>query len=105
MIIIKKLLIITERGYGKRVEFSSYRPQNRGGIGLKTVRDISKIGNIVAAMSVEDGEDVLIFTEKGKAIRVNVDNITVLNRITQGVIVVRLDKDDAVVDAIEVKDD
>lgn len=101
----KKLLIITERGYGKRVEFSSYRPQNRGGIGLKTVRDISKIGNIVAAMSVEDGEDVLIFTEKGKAIRVNVDNITVLNRITQGVIVVRLDKDDAVVDAIEVKDD
>ena len=48
-------------------------------------------------MSVEDGEDVLIFTEKGKAIRVNVDNITVLNRITQGVIVVRLDKDDAVV--------
>jgi len=101
----KKLLIITEKGYGKRVEFSSYRPQNRGGIGLKTVRDISKIGNIVAAMSVADGEDVLIFTKKGKAIRVNVDNITVLSRITQGVIVVRLDEDDEVVDAIEVKDE
>ena len=101
----KKLLLITEKGYGKRVAFDSYRPQNRGGVGLKTVRDINKIGTIVTAMAVEDGKDILIFTKKGKAIRVNVDNINVLQRITQGVIVVRLDKDDYVVNAIEVKDE
>nr|WP_233581213.1 DNA gyrase C-terminal beta-propeller domain-containing protein [Petrotoga sp. HWH.PT.55.6.1] len=99
----KKLLLITERGYGKRVSFHSYKPQNRGGIGVKTVRDISRIGPIVATMSVEDGRDILIFTKKGKAIRVNVNNINVLGRITQGVIIVRLDEDDSVVGAIEVQ--
>ncbi|RLL89755.1 DNA gyrase subunit A [Petrotoga sp. HKA.pet.4.5] len=99
----KKLLLITERGYGKRVSFHSYKPQNRGGIGVKTVRDISRIGPIVATMSVEDGRDILIFTKKGKAIRVNVNNINVLGRITQGVIIVRLDEDDSVVGVIEVQ--
>lgn len=100
----KKLLLITEKGYGKRALFDSYRVQNRGGVGLKTVRDVLKIGSIICAMSVQDGKDILVFTKKGKAIRVNVDNINVLGRITQGVIVVRLDENDSVVGTIEVQE-
>jgi DNA gyrase subunit A len=101
----KKLMIITSKGYGKRTKFSSYRRQNRAGVGIKTVRDITKIGTIVSALSIHDGSDILIFTKNGKAIRTTIDNISVLNRVTQGVITVRLSPDDEVVGMIVVKVD
>ncbi|BBE31702.1 DNA gyrase subunit A [Tepiditoga spiralis] len=92
----KKLLIVTENGYAKRAKFSSYRLQSRGGIGLKTIKDINKIGNIVAALSVEENQNLLSFSKNGKAIRVPISSINTLGRVTQGVITVRLDKGDLI---------
>jgi DNA gyrase subunit A len=101
----KKLIILTKFGYGKRTQFSNYRTQTRGGLGLKTVRDISKIGEIVSAIAVDDSEDIICFTKLGKAIRVSVSQITVLKRVTQGVITVRLSDNDEVVGSIVVKEE
>ncbi|MCP5455972.1 MAG: DNA gyrase subunit A [Thermotogae bacterium] len=101
----KELLIITEHGYGKRSNFKDFRVQSRGGIGLKTVRDTEKIGNIISAKEVKPDSDVIIFSKNGKAIRMSVSSINILGRITQGVIAVRLDKDDSVCGIIIVKED
>lgn len=98
----KTVLILTEKGHGKRTYFKDYKTQTRGGIGIKCVRNVKKIGIINTAMSVDENDDILIFTQKGKAIRIAVKNIKVLGRVTQGVIVIRLDNSDLVVKTIEV---
>ncbi len=100
----KKLIIISENGYGKRTNFKEFRLQNRGGIGIKCVKDIKKIGNIICGMAVSDDDDIIAFTQKGKAIRTPINSINILKRVTQGVITLRLDNDDLAIKAIVVKE-
>jgi len=92
----KHLLIITEKGYGKRTKIDMYRKQTRGGVGLKTLSNIPKTGKIVSARAVGEKEELLSISKKGKVIRTDVNKISSLSRVTQGVRVMKLDSKDKV---------
>ena len=83
------LLAITENGFGKRTELEEYRVQNRGGKGVITYKITPKTGDIVGVRITTDEEDVMLITEKGTIIRINVKDISVLGRSTQGVTLMR----------------
>ena len=83
------LLAITENGFGKRTELDEYRVQNRGGKGVITYKITPKTGDIVGVRIATDDEDVMMITEKGTIIRINVKDISVLGRSTQGVTLMR----------------
>ncbi len=83
------LLAITENGFGKRTELDEYRVQNRGGKGVITYKITPKTGDIVGVRIATDDEDVMLITEKGTIIRINVKDISVLGRSTQGVTLMR----------------
>jgi len=83
------LLAITENGFGKRTELDEYRVQNRGGKGVITYKITPKTGDIVGIRIATDEEDVMLITDKGTIIRLNVKEISVLGRSTQGVTLMR----------------
>ena len=83
------LLAITENGFGKRTELDEYRVQTRGGKGILTYKITAKTGNIVGIRITTDDEDVMIITENGTIIRLEVKDINVLGRTTQGVTLMR----------------
>ena len=83
------LLAITENGFGKRTELDEYRVQNRGGRGVITYKITPKTGDIVGIRIVNGDEDVMLITDTGTIIRLNVEEISVLGRATQGVTLMR----------------
>ena len=83
------LLAITENGFGKRTELDEYRVQTRGGKGILNYKITAKTGNIVGIRITTDDEDVMIITENGTIIRLEVKDINVLGRTTQGVTLMR----------------
>lgn len=83
------LLAITENGFGKRTELNEYRVQIRGGKGVITYKITPKTGCIVGIRIVEEPDDVMLITDTGTIIRLNVANISVLGRSTQGVTLMR----------------
>ena len=83
------LLAITENGFGKRTELEEYRVQNRGGHGVITYKITQKTGEIVGIKIVNGDEDVLLITDTGTIIRINVDEVSILGRATQGVTLMR----------------
>ncbi len=91
------LLVITEKGYGKRTGIKEYRIQGRGGTGIKTANVTSKTGDIVAARMLREEEDLIIISEKGHVIRTKISSIPKLSRVTQGVRIMRLAEGDKVV--------
>ncbi len=91
------LLVVTEGGYGKRTPWSVYRRQGRGGKGIRTLRVTAKNGPIVAARSVEEGDEVLLITGRGVVTRQAVAGISRQGRDAQGVLLMRLEQGDAVV--------
>lgn len=87
-----QLLVISENGYGKRSDLSSYKVQNRGGSGIKTASVTAKTGKLIGAAVVnldQIEEDVIVTSEKGQIIRIPLKEISVLGRATQGVRVMR----------------
>ena len=90
------LLIITENGYGKRTKLKEYRLQKRGGSGIKTANITSKSGFVVGSKLLVDQKDLIVVSRKGQVIRTNISSISVLSRATQGVRIMRLDKEDKV---------
>ena len=87
-----QLLVITENGYGKRSDLSSYKVQNRGGSGIKTASVTTKTGQLIGAAVVnldQIEEDVILTSEKGQIIRIPLKEISTLGRATQGVRVMR----------------
>lgn len=95
-----QLLVVTENGLGKRTEFKQYPLQKRSGMGVKVSVITPKTGNIAAArMVTEQNEEIVISTKTGQTIKLPVDkkSIPVLGRATQGVILMRLNKEDRVV--------
>jgi DNA gyrase subunit A len=101
------LMIITQKGYGKRTPFSQYPTQNRGGQGVKVANLTSKTGNVAAALSVnQDVEEILITTKEAQVIKLPLKNIPQLKRPTQGVILMRFSKSgDGVVAAATIEKD
>jgi len=83
------LLAITENGFGKRTELDEYRVQNRGGRGVITYKITPKTGDIVGIRIASGEEDVMLITDKGTIIRLNVSEVSVLGRSTQGVTLMR----------------
>ncbi len=92
----KKVLIITERGYGKKTLVDEYRAQTRGGVGLITQKITDKVGDVVGGCLVTDSDQVIVTTNKGQAIRMKSSDISTLGRITQGVKVIDLKGDEYV---------
>jgi len=106
---VRQLLTITENGYGKMTGLKEYSPQGRGGQGVFTQRVSSKTGNVVDMMIInkpkgkrQDGEtndeitDLLVVSTQGQTIRLPIIDIPSLGRHTQGVRIIRLNKDDKV---------
>ena len=83
------LLAITEHGFGKRTELDEYRVQKRGGRGVVTYKITPKTGKLVGVRIATEDEDVMLITDKGTIIRLNVKDISVLGRSTQGVTLMR----------------
>ena len=83
------ILAITENGFGKRTEVEEYRRQTRAGKGVLTYKTTSKTGHIIGIKIVNDNDDVMIITDTGIIIRLNVNKISVLGRNTQGVTLMR----------------
>ena len=83
------LLAITENGFGKRTELDEYRVQNRGGKGVVTYKITLKTGKLVGVRIASEEDDVMLITDTGTIIRINVKDISVLGRSTQGVTLMR----------------
>ncbi len=92
------LLTITQNGLGKRTSLKEYPPINRGGQGVITIRTTEKSGDVVAVRVVEDSDHVLILTSGAKIIRLRMEEISVIGRITQGRTLVRMDPGEQVLD-------
>jgi DNA gyrase subunit A len=95
----KHILVVTEKGSGKRTLASAYRRQTRAGKGLITVRITERNGPIVAVRQVSGDDDLMIVTDKGKIIRLRVNDIPTVGRITQGVKLIGVEHDERVVAA------
>jgi DNA gyrase subunit A len=91
------ILVVTDRGFGKRTKISEFRLQKRGGYGIKLIRLTDKNGVVAAIRYVREDDEILIVTEGGMLIRTNVSGISRFGRAAQGVRVIRLKEGDRVV--------
>ncbi|HEX9740094.1 MAG TPA: DNA gyrase C-terminal beta-propeller domain-containing protein, partial [Ignavibacteriaceae bacterium] len=96
------ILVVTEKGYGKRSDINDYRITRRGGKGVITVKTTEKVGKMIALMEVIDTDELVIITSHGMVIRQSVKNLRVMGRNTQGVRVIRLKDDDSIADIAKV---
>jgi DNA gyrase subunit A len=92
------ILVISEKGNGKRTLFSEYRLTNRGGKGVRTMAISPKTGDVVAIKGVNTDNDLMITSRDGIIIRMSVEDIRVMGRSTQGVRLIRLAKEDEIAD-------
>ncbi|MCF6342133.1 MAG: DNA gyrase subunit A [Bacteroidales bacterium] len=90
------LLVVSQKGYGKRSKVSEYRITKRGGKGVKTLNITDKTGHLVAIKEVLDTDDLMIINKSGITIRMEVENLRVMGRATQGVKLIRLNENDEI---------
>lgn len=90
------VLTITENGYGKRTAVDDYRVQRRGGSGVINIKTAGRNGNVIGTKAVNDGDEIILLSSKGKAIRIPVSDISVIGRNTAGVRIVRLEEGEKV---------
>ncbi|TAH38861.1 MAG: DNA gyrase subunit A [Bacteroidetes bacterium] len=102
---VESVLVVSEKGYGKRSEVDEYRKTNRGAKGVKTINITEKTGNLIAIKIVQDNDDLMIINKSGITIRMNVDELRIMGRATQGVRVIRLDDDDEIASVAKVEVD
>ena len=86
----QEILVVTEKGYGKRTNVDEYRCQMRGGKGVKTLNVTDKNGRLCTLKAVSDEDDLIVVSDKGVVIRTHVDQISKTKRATQGVRVIKL---------------
>ena len=92
----RDILVVSENGYGKRSSLEDYRITNRGGKGVKTISITEKTGNLVAIKDVSDMDDLMIINKSGIAIRMEVSDLRVMGRATQGVKLINLKNGDSI---------
>ncbi|MBI5403654.1 MAG: DNA gyrase subunit A [Ignavibacteriae bacterium] len=90
------ILVVTDRGFGKRSELADYRVTNRGGKGVITVKTTEKVGKLISIKEVTDSDDLMIITSKGILIRQKMRDIRVMGRNSQGVKLIRLSDHDTI---------
>src|SRR5437868_5660274 len=95
----EKILSVSEKGFGKQTQVSSYRLTKRGGIGVINMKTTEKTGKVVAAFPVEDDSEIMIITQQAKLIRLGVDKIRETGRSAQGVTLIKCGEDDLVTSA------
>ena len=99
----ENILVVTEKGYGKKTPTSEYRLTNRGGKGVKTLNVTDKNGDIIAFKSTNDSKDIVIITDSGIVIRLDVNKISTMSRVTQGVRLINL-KENSLVSSVALVD-
>ena len=90
------VLVVSEKGFGKRSEFGEYRQTNRGAKGVKTISITDKTGSLISIVDVRGDEDLMIITRNGLTIRMGVDTLRVMGRATQGVKLINLREGDEI---------
>jgi DNA gyrase subunit A len=90
------VLVVSEKGYGKRSALADYRVTNRGGKGVKTIQVTEKTGKLVSVKNVSNENDLMIINKSGIAIRLSVENLRVMGRATQGVKLINISGNDAI---------
>lgn len=97
------VLVVSEKGYGKRTDIDDYRITNRGGKGVKTINVTEKTGKLVAIKGVTDNDDLMIINKSGIVIRIAVSELRVMGRATQGVRLISLKNDDEIASVAKVE--
>ena len=92
----KDILVVSEKGYGKRSDIDEYRITNRGGKGVKTINVTEKTGTLIALKDVTDNHDLMIITQYGNILRSPVSALRVMGRATQGVRLINLKENDII---------
>ncbi len=96
------ILVVSEKGYGKRSSLAEYRETNRGGKGVKTISITDKTGHLIAIKNVNDEEDLMIINRNGVIIRMKVSELRVMGRATQGVRLINLKPTDEIASVTQV---
>jgi DNA gyrase subunit A len=96
------ILVVSEKGYGKRTSLEDYRITNRGGKGVKTLSVTDKTGQLVAIKAVTDDNDLVIINKSGVMIRTGMEDLRVMGRATQGVRIINLKKNDEIASVAKV---
>ena len=96
------ILVVSEKGYGKRSSLAEYRETNRGGKGVKTISITDKTGHLIAIKNVNDEEDLMIINRNGVIIRLKVSELRVMGRATQGVRLINLKPTDEIASVTQV---
>jgi DNA gyrase subunit A len=99
------VLVVSEKGYGKRTDIEDYRVTNRGGKGVKTLNITEKTGNLVAIKGVTDKEDLMIINKSGIIIRMAISELRVMGRATQGVRLITLKNNDEIASVAKIEHD
>ncbi len=99
------ILVVSENGYGKRSSLEDYRLTNRGGKGVKTISITEKTGKLVTLKSVSDNDDLMIINKSGIAIRMQVEDLRVMGRATQGVKLISIKEGDSIAAVAKVMKD
>jgi len=99
------VLVVSEKGYGKRTDIDDYRVTNRGGKGVKTLNITDKTGKLVAIKGVTDKEDLMIINKSGIIIRIAVSELRVMGRATQGVRLITLKENDEIASVARIEHD
>jgi DNA gyrase subunit A len=96
------VLVVSEKGYGKRSEFDEYRETSRGAKGVKTIAVTEKTGRLISIVAVKGDEDLMIVTRAGITIRMSVEDLRVMGRATQGVRLINLREGDDIASVAKV---
>lgn len=99
------ILVVSEKGYGKRTDVDDYRVTNRGGKGVKTINVTEKTGQLVSIKDVTDKDDLMIINRSGIVIRIAMSNLRVMGRATQGVRLITLKEGDEIASVAKVEHD
>jgi len=100
----KYILSVTENGFGKRTSYYDYRVTNRGGKGIIGIINSERNGNVAASFPVDEGDEIILSTDKGRVIRCAAKEIRSAGRNTQGVRIIKLSGEEKVVSAIKIED-
>ena len=92
------LFLVSEQGFGKKIDIKNYRLQKKGGMGIKTMKINEKTGDLISAQIItEKEEELILFTKKGKILKTSLSYVPKLSRIAQGVRLIKLEEDDKVI--------
>ena len=98
------ILVVSEKGYGKRTDIEDYRVTNRGGKGVKTIQVTDKTGELIGIKDVKDEDHLMIINKSGLTIRMEVSDLRVMGRATQGVRLIKLNDDDEIASIAKIED-